>query len=150
MKFQKIRGDIALHNFASRILQTIVYAHYTVVVSALRHGINRQLQNVPISKVKQCYEPTKFPNRSQKSTQLSKCVLSTKNHIFQRFCPNQVCQLVLCEHAKSSNRLVVVRSWTHGCTKTDTGPLTFGSLVEICVACYYSNHLIYIKKRLLC
>jgi len=42
-------------------------------------------KNVPISKVKQCYEPTKFSNRSKKSIQLSHCVLSTRNIIFSIF-----------------------------------------------------------------
>ena len=32
---------------------------------------------------------------------------------FQHFYPNQVCQLVLCEHAKSSNHLIVIKSWLY-------------------------------------
>ena len=42
-------------------------------------------RSVPISKIKQCYEPTKFSNRSKKSTQLYQCVLSSKNIIFNNF-----------------------------------------------------------------
>jgi len=43
LKFQKIRGDISLHNSTSRILQTIAgNAHYTVVLT-LRYSVKRQL-----------------------------------------------------------------------------------------------------------
>jgi len=42
-------------------------------------------KNVPIRKVKQCYEPTKFSSRSKKSTQPSQFVLSTRNIIFINF-----------------------------------------------------------------
>jgi len=43
---------------------------------------------------------------------LSVCPFYQK-HNFQQFCPNQVGQLVLCEHAKSSNRLIVVKTWLY-------------------------------------
>jgi len=36
----------------------------------------------------------------QKINPAAKSVLSTKEHNFQQFCPNQVCQLVLCDNAK--------------------------------------------------
>jgi len=44
LKFEKIRGDIALHNSTPRILQTTACnAHYTVVVLlTLRHWVKRQ------------------------------------------------------------------------------------------------------------
>jgi len=74
-----------------------------------------------------------------------------QKHNFQQFCPNQVCQLVLCEHVESSNhfnRLSVMfvrraseRNFTRG-TKTDTGPLASGSLVGTCMAFWYSNQII--------
>jgi len=63
-----------------------------------------------------------------------------QKHNSHQFCSKQVCQLVLCEHAKSWNRLTVVKSWL--CEDGDTGPVTSGSLVETCVACCYSSHLI--------
>jgi len=42
-------------------------------------------KNVPATLFKQRYQPTRFSNRSQNSTQLSQCVLSTRNIIFRNF-----------------------------------------------------------------
>ena len=62
-----------------------------------------------------------FSNCSQKLTNLSQCVLSTRNFIFTNFVKIKSVELVLCEHATSSNRL------SYGCTQ------------KICIACWYSN-----------
>jgi len=87
LKLQEIREDIALHNSKSRILQTIAcnahIMHLLFSLFAIESKDN--YNNVPISKVKQCYEQKKFSNLSKKSTQLSQCVLSNKNIIFSNF-----------------------------------------------------------------
>jgi len=61
-----------------------------------------------------------------------------QKHNFLQFCPDQVCQLVLCEHVKSFNRLqvMVIRRASDfiGDTKTDTKPTASGSFVETGIA----------------
>jgi len=71
-----------ISNSTNRCLQWTLYT--VVVVLPLRHWKDNY-KNVPISKVKQSYEPTKFSNPSKKTTQLPKCALSTRNIIFSNF-----------------------------------------------------------------
>jgi len=62
-----------------------------------------------------------------------------QKHNFKQFCPKKVCQIILCEHVKLSNYLILFKSWLYaallreffpGGTNTDTGPLASASFVE--------------------
>jgi len=71
-----------------------------------------------------------------------------QKHTLHQLCLNQVCQLVLYEHVKPSNLLIVLKLWLYAgplkeiyrvVRKPIPRTLVSGVLVETCIACLYTN-----------